>query len=234
MKPPFTVDEFFDVFARYNESVWPMQIIMTVLAIAVIVLLFRARRKSSRVISAVLAFFWAWMAIAYHFAFFTAINPAAWAFGVLFLVCAIWFAWFGVLRRRLQFSVHVGIRAWLGGLLIFFSLIVYPLLGLLFGHRYPRMPSFGLPCPTTIFTLGMLLFVVAPIPRSAFVIPVLWSMIGSFAAFRLGVPQDYGLSIAGLLGLIAAIVTRGNAKRELHTAESRKKQFEQQNAGRPV
>jgi hypothetical protein len=112
MKLPFTVEQFFDTFARYNLSVWPMQIILTGLAIAIVILLFSARQFNHRLISAVLSFFWAWMAIAYHFTFFTAINPAAWFFGGFFLAGALWFAWVGVLKNKLQFSLHGGIRAW--------------------------------------------------------------------------------------------------------------------------
>jgi uncharacterized protein DUF6064 len=216
MKLPFTVEQFFDTLVRYNLSVWPMQIILIGLAIAVIILLFRARYYNSRLIAAVLSFFWAWMAIAYHFTFFTAINPAASFFGGFFLVGALWFAWIGVLKNKLQFSLHGGIRAWLGGLLIVFSLIIYPLIGFLFGHRYPATPTFGLPCPTTIFTLGILLFGVVPFPRSVFIVPVLWSAIGSFAAFQLRVPQDYGLLIAGLIGLMAAILPARTANHAMH------------------
>lgn len=212
MKIPFTIEQFFEVLARYNENVWPMQIILNILAIAIVILLFRARNYSSHLIVAVLSFFWAWMAIVYHFAFFTAINPAAWFFGAFFLLGALWLAWIGISKDNLRFALHGGIRAWLGGLLILFSLIIYPLIGFLFGHRYPAMPTFGLPCPTTIFTLGILMFAVAPFPRSAFVAPVLWSAIGSFAAFKLEVPQDYGLLIAGLIGLIVAILPRRQQK----------------------
>ncbi len=216
MKIPFTVDQFFDTVARYNVSVWPMQIILTVLAIAVIILLFRGRQCSSRRIAAVLSFFWAWMAVAYHFVFFTAINPAAWFFGGFFLVGSLWLAWIGILKNKLQFSLHGGVRAWVGGLLMVFSLVIYPLLGFLFGHRYPAIPTFGLPCPTSIFTLGILLLAVVPFPRSAFVVPVLWSAIGSFAAFQLSVPQDYGLLVAGLIGLMVAILPSKTANHVMY------------------
>ena len=202
---PFTIDQFFEVFGRYNEAVWPMQIIINLLAIMIIVLLFRPRPCSSRIIAATLSFFWAWMAIAYHFVFFTAINPAAWLFGSVFLAGAIYFAWLGLITDKLQFSLSGGIRGWTGGLLILFSLIVYPLLGLIFGHRYPTMPTFGVPCPTTILTIGVLLFAIAPFPRTIFIVPILWSAVGSFAAVNLNVPQDYGLSLAGLIGLVAAL-----------------------------
>lgn len=205
MKMPFTIDQFFAVFARYNEAVWPMQIILNVLAIAVIVMLFRPRRSGGRMIAAILSLFWAWMAIAYHFIFFTSINPAAWLFGSVFLAGALYSAWMGVLKNKLQFSLRGGIRGWTGSLLIIYSLIIYPLLGFLFGHRYPAIPTFGLPCPTTIFTIGVLLFAVAPFPRSVFIVPLLWSAVGSSAAINLRVPQDYGLLVAGLIGLAAVI-----------------------------
>jgi hypothetical protein len=209
MKIPFTVEQFLEVFARYNEAVWPMQVILIILSIAIIMVLFRTRPYSSRLIAAILSFFCAWMAIAYHFAFFTAINPAAWLFGVFFLVGALWLAWLGVFRNKLQFSLHRGLRAWVAGSLIVFSLIIYPLLGFLSGHHYPAMPTFGLPCPTTIFTLGILMFAASPFPRSAFIVPLLWSAVGSLAAFQLRVPQDYGLFIAGLIGFMAAIFPLG-------------------------
>ena len=70
------------------------------------------------------------------------------------------------------------------------------------GHRYPAFPTFGLPCPTAIFTLGLLAFLKAPYPRSPFVIPVLWSFVGGQAAFLLDVPADYGLVVAGLVGVV--------------------------------
>lgn len=200
---PFTTDQFFEVFGRYNEALWPMQIPLHLLAMGSLLLLFRPRPYSSRIITATLSFFWAWMAVAYHFIFFTAINPAAWLFGSVFLAGAIAFAWSGVLKGKLQFSRRGGFRGWLGGLLILFSLVIYPAVGLLFGHRYPAMPTFGLPCPTTIWTIGILLFAAAPVPRAVFVVPVLWSFVGSFAAVNLRVPQDYGLLLAGLIGLAA-------------------------------
>ncbi|MBE0558363.1 MAG: hypothetical protein IH628_14125 [Proteobacteria bacterium] len=92
MKMPFTIDQFFGVFARYNEAVWPTQAVLNLLAIAVVVVLFRPRHSGSRVIAAILSLFWAWMAIAYHFFFFTSINPAAWLFGSVFLAGALYFA----------------------------------------------------------------------------------------------------------------------------------------------
>jgi hypothetical protein len=140
---PFSIEQFFSVFAQYNESVWPMQVILNLLALVAIILLYRARPLKSRVLSAVLSFLWGWMAIAYHFAFFTTINSAAWLFGAVFMAGAFWFAWTGVIRSKLHFRLGGGIRGWAGGFLIGFALIAYPLLGYGMGHHYPAVPTFG-------------------------------------------------------------------------------------------
>jgi len=205
MKIPFTTEQFFAVFAQYNLAVWPMQVVLNLAALGAVVLLLRPRPWTSRVIAGILSIFWLWMAVVYHFIFFTAINPAAWLFGILFLAGGLWFVWTGVIRDQIPFRFQGGIRSWAGGLLIVFALIVYPLLGQVFGHRYPAVPTFGLPCPTTIFTIGLLLFAAAPRPRSVFAGPLIWAAVGSFAAFQLGVFQDLGLLVAGLVGLAAAI-----------------------------
>jgi hypothetical protein len=123
----------------------------------------------------------------------------------LFMAGAFWFGWTGVIRSKLHFRLGGGIRGWAGGFLIGFALIVYPLLGYAMGHHYPAVPTFGLPCPTTIFTIGVLHFVAAPVPRSVFAVPLVWAAVGSIAAFQLGVLQNLGLLVAGLVGLVAVI-----------------------------
>lgn len=210
MNLPFTVAQFFDVFARYNDGVWPAQWVLDALALAVVVLIVRGQASSGVWISAALAALWSWTAFAYHLAYFSAINPAAWVFAVVFLLGALAFAWVGVVRRRLRFALGRGLRAWVGGTLVAFALVVYPLIGWLLGHRYPATPTFGLPCPTMIFTIGTLWLATPPVPRSLFVAPALWAAIGSIAAFALGVYEDAGLLVAGVAA-VAAVMHRPRA-----------------------
>ena len=59
-----------------------------------------------------------------------------------------------------------------GGLFLLYALAIYPLLGWLSGHTYPRSPSFGLtPCPVTIFSVGLLLWTTGRVPKYLLVIP---------------------------------------------------------------
>jgi hypothetical protein len=111
-------------------------------------------------------------------------------------------------RGRLRFSPVADWRGATGGILIAYALLAYPLLGWLAGHRYPRAPTFGVPCPTAIFTLGILLLAAPPVPRVAYIVPVLWAAVGSVAAFALGVPEDLGLLAAGIAALVAAFIPR--------------------------
>lgn len=40
MKIPFTVEQFFGIFAQYNESIWPMPVVAYLLAAAGVGLVF--------------------------------------------------------------------------------------------------------------------------------------------------------------------------------------------------
>jgi hypothetical protein len=85
---------------------------------------------------------------------------------------------------------------------------VYPVLGQLGDHPYPRSPSFGMPCPTTIFTLGLLLLTRGRVPWWLIVIPAVWAAIGTSAAITLGIREDLGLAAAAL-ALMVVLSLRG-------------------------
>jgi hypothetical protein len=198
--PPFTVTEFFNVFASYNEAVWPMQPVLIILAVAALALVHMRGGRASAGVAWILTFLWAWTAVAYHFAQFTSINRAAGLFGSLFVVQAALFAWWGTAGRRLNFGPPRTIDAVIGWVLVIYSLVVYPVLNRLTGHPYMASPTFGAPCPTTIFTFGLLHFARRPFPRFLLAVPIIWSVVGGSAAFSLNVPQDLGLVVAGLTG----------------------------------
>ena len=201
MKPPFTTEQFFEVMALYNEAMWPMQLVLNLLAIVAIGLLIWHRTYSDRLIAAILALLWVWTGTAYHLMYFTTINTAAFAFGAICLAGASAFLWTGVIRGQMAFAPTTALRSVLGVVLVAFSLVIYPILSSLLGHSYPAMPTFGLPCPTTIFTVGMLCFLSKPYPRYILAAPILWSIIGAQAAFLFGVYQDLGLLAAGIVGI---------------------------------
>lgn len=199
---PFTIEQSLNVFGIYNQAVWPMQIVLYLFAVVAIVLAFKKFKNSDKIVSIILAFFWLWIGIVYHIIYFTAINKAAYFFGILFIVQGLIFLFEGGVKSKLSFQYHTNFYNVFGSVFILYALIIYPILGHLLGHVYPRTPTFGLPCPTTIFTFGLLLWTDKRIPKYVIIIPLLWSIIGFGAAVELTIYQDYGLLIAGALGTI--------------------------------
>jgi len=196
MQTPFSAAQFFNVFAQYNHAVWPVQIILIGLALAAVLLAARAAKKSLAV-TGLLAGFWVWMGVAYHLVFFARITPLGFVFSALFVLEGISIAWHGLRTRRLVLAATRERAPWIGGwVLIGYSLIAYPVLALAFGQRYPAMPTFGLPCPTTIFTLGVFLWCRRPVPWSVLVVPGLWALVATSAAANFGVIEDYALPLA--------------------------------------
>jgi hypothetical protein len=210
MNLPFTVEQFLEVFKNYNLAVWPLQILFYLLAMVVVFLSFKKFSYADQLVSAILALFWVWMGIAYHFAYFTTINKAAYIFGGLFILQGILFLIYGVFKNRSSFQFQPDTYGFTGALLILYALIGYPILSSSFGHIFPYTPSFGLPCPTTIFTLGLLLWNRSKTSLAILIIPVLWSAIGFTAAFSLGIYEDTGLLIAAVLVCIMLLLKRKN------------------------
>jgi hypothetical protein len=201
MQLPFTNEQFFGVFRLYNSTVWPAQFFLVLLAMLAIVFIALRRPWSGAAVSAILALLWVWLGAAYHLAFFARINPVAYGFGALSIVGALLLAWHGVICRRFEFAFDRSFRTGLGIALLAFALVVYPLWSTLAGHGYPELPTFGLPCPTTIFTIGVLALASGARLRAVLAVPILWSLVGSQAAFLLDVKPDLGLLVAGVVAV---------------------------------
>ena len=199
MKLPFSVAQFFEVFKDYNRSVYPMQLVFYLLGATVIFLSIKKISNADRIINVILSFFWLWMGIAYHLIYFAPINKAAYLFGGIFILQGLLFFYYGVLNSNLSYKFRFNKSGWAGALLIIFALLIYPVIGYALGHFYPASPTFGLPCPTTIFTFGILLWFDKKIPIPILIIPFVWSIIGFLAALKLGVLEDTGLLVAGIL-----------------------------------
>ena len=201
MQLPFTVEQFFGVFRAYNIAVWPAQIFLLVLAALAILFIALRRPWPGVAVSAILAVLWIGLGAAYHWAFFARINPVAYGFGALSILGGLVFAWHGVIRRRLEFSFVKSLRVGIGVALLVFALLAYPIWATLPGHGYPALPTFGLPCPTTVFTIGVLALACGTRLRAVITVPFLWSLVGSQAAFVLDVKPELGLLVAGVVAL---------------------------------
>jgi hypothetical protein len=208
MELPFTVDQFLGVFEAMNRAIWPAQLGAYALGAATLALALRGGRSAGRAVPGLLAGAWAFVGVVYHLVYFAPVNPAAWLFGAAFLFQVVLFVG-AAARGRLELGWAPSPRAVLGLALVAYAAVVYPLLGAAWGRAWPRAPMFGVaPCPTVIFTFGILLLARGPVPRRLLVLPFLWSLLGASAALQLRVREDLGLLVAGVLGTAALVAGR--------------------------
>lgn len=204
MELPFTQSQFFEVFARYNSAIEPAQIAAAIFGWISAVIGWQARGWRAKQLLLVLAAFWVVNGAFYHLIYFAEINPAARLFGAIFLLQSALFVLAAARAKDELVSVSRALRLAALAAMVYGALL-YPALAL-WHHGYPGVPLFGVaPCPTVIFTFGTMAGVRMHLPRYLLPIPVIWAMVGGTAAFMLGVPEDIGLPLSGLLAIPLAL-----------------------------
>ena len=208
---PFDANDFLDVFGAYNRAVWPFAAVLWMLTAV----------AGSRVISGavhwtpihrvLLAAHWIWAGAVYHALFFTSINPAAWLFAALFLGQGVMLLLAG-LPDGSYVQRPATARRVISSALIVYGLF-YPAVAWADGFAYPRIPTFGVPCPTVLITIG---FLVAAPARSVLlsIVPVAWSLIGATAVWLFGMHADLALPAAGMVLVADLIFGRSHVMRK--------------------
>jgi hypothetical protein len=211
---PFTTQQFFQIFTDYNLAVFPIQFVLPLLAVVAVASACRYEGSKDRIAPAMLGIFWIWSGAVYHILFFSRINSAAWLFGTLFVIQGLLFAR-AAFRKELDLSFSPDIRGWAGASMIGYALVFYPLIEILDGKSFIASPTFGTPCPLTIFTFGLLTWSRSFVPWYLLVIPAVWSVIGTIAAFSFGVAADLALPVAGMIGVAFAITVDMRSTRRI-------------------
>ena len=211
------------MFGAYNAAIWPAQIFAYVLGLVAVAAVWARQPGPSRVIPSVLALMWAMNGIGYHYLFFAEINPAATLFVGFFVAQAILFVANAVVANGMRFEIGRDLRSSSGVAVIAYAMLIYPILGILTGHELLAGPMFGVaPCPTTIFTIGLLMLARGKWVVWLSIIPLIWSLVGLAAAVQLGIPEDFGLPIAGfaLMSFLAIESLQARRGRRMATPSS--------------
>lgn len=207
MQLPFTEEQFLSVFASYNRDLLAFIVILWIISVAALAAL-AVRRRGKTMISLLLVIHWAWAGAVYHLTYFTTVNPAARVFAAMFLVQATLL----LLSGRVEYHWGRTPRQVVSAVFCVYAML-YPLLVIAAGLGWPRMPSFGVPCPTTLLTVGLLLAIEPGRARWLSAIPLVWAVIGGSAAIHLGVTPDYALLLGAALLLLNVGAPRLLAKR---------------------
>ena len=199
---PFTHDEFFEIFQKYNNSIYPIQLLLVLACLICAVWLLSNNRKRTQAVFLFIAFVWLWTGIVYHILFFSQINKTAYVFGVLFIIQALFFLQLAFNKSQIVKEKLTKYNYMAGTSLILYGLLIYPAICYFSYNNLAYIITFGLPCPTTIATFGMLFLAPIKVPKYMIVIPALWSIMGFSAAFSFGIYQDLIMPLSALLFLI--------------------------------
>jgi len=201
-----TLEQFFNVVKDYNLTIWPMQVIAYILGILALILAIKKTKYSSRIISAILAFFWLWVGFIFSPIYFIKVFNMAGIYVVLLIIQGIIFLIFGVFRPNISFRFKPNVYSIIGIFFIIYAMICYPAIEYILGRGYPKILPFGLvPCPSIIFTFGLFLWTDKKLPKFILIIPLILAISG-LLAIVLGIWEDIGLIIAGILGTIMIVI----------------------------
>jgi hypothetical protein len=202
--PHTPLNQFLATFGRANAAVWPMQIVWYLAAVAMVGLALWPVRRSSQLICAFAAAYFAWIGIAYFAWQMPGMHFSSW-WAAVFTLQAVLLVIAGVLRSDLAIRPRKNLSSGLGAVFIAYALIGYPLVGLAGGHGLRTLPVLGVsPCVTIVFFFGLLLWAQPPAPKYVLLVPLAWALGAAPPDLARGVAADYGMLVAALItvGLI--------------------------------
>lgn len=205
---PFTTEQFFSVFEKYNSTVFPSQWIIILLGIFALFLIHSNHSSKNKLIGSFLGLLWIWTGIVYHIIFFTAINKLAFIFGGFFILQGLLILITTFLKDKLSFRFSSQTKNYFGYFFILFGLIIYPFISYFAQGSFTGTISLGLPCPSTIFTFGFFMMADNKFSKYLLIIPSLWAIVGVGAALQFGVYQDFMMLITAIIAGIIIFKTK--------------------------
>jgi hypothetical protein len=202
----FSPRTYYRLFELYNKAIWPAQLAALVLGLVILALLRRPGGARGRVITAILAGCWLWVAIAFHAQRYATINTAAISFAWGFGLEAALLIWTGIVRGRLSFERPAGPASRAGLWIFLFALAIEPMLGLALHRGWRQAEIFGVaPDPTAIATLGVLLLANSRGRWLLFVVPAIWCAITGATLLAMKVPVSWIPPVAAVIAVALAI-----------------------------
>lgn len=212
----FSPRTYWRLFELHNLAWWPAQPLWVLAGMG---WLWWARRPASAVLrvgAAGLAAAGAFVAMAFLLPRYAPINWAAPAFALVFLAQALGLA--ALATRADLHAAPPGPRRRIAALLCGWALLGHPLLAPVFGRPWLQGETFGLaPDPTTIATLGFLLWVGDTGHVTRWLLRLLWTVATAWCAvstatmWTMGSAQGFVVLAVVLLALAAAS-TRGGLR----------------------
>ena len=182
----FASRTYYRLFELYNAEIWPAPLVGIALTLAILWLTWRGQQ--GRIVAAILAAGWLFVAWAYHWERYATINTGAPYYAIGFALEGLLLIWFGMVRDGIRPAFRHDSSGYLGLILIAIAAL-YPFLAPLLGRPWMQAEIFGIaPDPTALATLGALLLAK---DRAAWLLPLplLWCAISAATLWTMESPE---------------------------------------------
>lgn len=198
----FAPRTYWRLVERYNEAIWPLQILGVACGLALVALVHGNRAHRDRIIAGLIAGCWLWIASAFHLQRYAQINWAATWFAAAFALQALLLVIVGVAAGRIRLIDTDGRARAIASLVLVFAVLVYPLLAPLAGRPWSTAEVFGVaPDPTAIATVAVLALVRGRIRWLLLAVPLGWCAIATATLWVMEAREAVVVAAATLLAL---------------------------------
>ncbi|WDE10609.1 DUF6064 family protein [Thalassomonas haliotis] len=196
----FTPENYLRLISHYNRETWPLPLLALLLGTANLVLIKSRYLHRDRLINLSLVCHWLWVGIVFHYYYFSAINWAAPAFALLFVLQAVQLAIFGVLQNKIHYQTPLTQLSYIGLFIYLFALLFYPGITAYLHQDWQQAGYYGVSADATcLATMGLLLMTKSR-SRYYLILPLIWCLLSAAMAWVMAFKQ------ASILLLIAVFI----------------------------
>lgn len=172
----FSPDSYFKLFELSNQALWPIHIVIALLAMAAVFFSLKQKENTWRLIFAWLGLIWIFVGYWYFKLHYSQISTYAHILSYIFWFEAFLLLLIAFYGKNNSVTEQFNWRFYLGGSLILYGLILHPIIAKLWWKQNVfGMEFFSIaPDPTAIATIGFLVFLPAKGAFMVLIIPCLW------------------------------------------------------------
>jgi hypothetical protein len=202
---PFTAEVYFRLLERVGETLWPLHLLTLGLGAATLIL---ALKHHPRLACLLTAPIWAFVAVAFFFQRYAALNWAGGYVGNAFIAQAVLLVVMALTGWGMdKASSRTSLPVVMGTAIALYGLIIMPLTALLSGGSWYQAEVFGIHAdPTAVTTLGLTLIMLRGFALwIAAIIPALWLVVSGLTLQVLdstGAVVLFAVLAIALVGLI--------------------------------
>lgn len=184
---------FWNTIARYNESTWWIQSIITLVGVILTVLLYRKPTLwVKRLMKVYMVLLNAWIAIAYYL-IYCSTRSYNYILAIFWGILALIWLWdlivgYTPFERNSKYKVLVGV--------LYAMPFLYPLISYGRGMEFPMMTSTVMPCSVAVFTIGLLLAFSRKVNLLVILFLCHWALIAFSKVYVYQIPEDLLLASA--------------------------------------